>query len=66
MIRVRYKPASGDLWLELKGHTDTDICAAASAIVQTAGLGLKALARCHPGKVHFEEVSADEDERAPP
>lgn len=56
MIKVTVRPASGDFTLEVKGHADPEVCAAVSAIVQTAALGCKAVAQMHPDKVTFKEV----------
>lgn len=66
MTRVMYSREGGDVTLTIKGHTRTDICAAVSAIVETAALGLKAIAQTHPESVAFDDESPAQPKRAPP
>ncbi|MCW2900232.1 MAG: hypothetical protein JWO67_2497 [Streptosporangiaceae bacterium] len=58
MIRIRADLADGLTRVEVSGHeygaADGRVCAAVSAIVQTALLGLVEIARQHPDIVSVE------------
>ena len=58
MIGVRAELADGRLLLEVVGHAgvleEGRVCAAVSAITQTALLGLEEIARQYPDHVQFE------------
>lgn len=58
MIRIRARLGDGRTSIEVDGHeghvADGRICAAVSAITQTALLGLQEVARQHPDLVSVE------------
>ena len=58
MIRVRARLGDGRTSIEVDGHEehaeDGRVCAAVSAITQTALLGLEEVARHHPDLVSVE------------
>lgn len=58
MIRVRARLGDGRTSIEVDGHEghveDGRVCAAVSAITQTALLGLEEIARQHPDLVSVE------------
>lgn len=61
MIQITIKAASGDMTIEAKGHAlynpgNDIVCAAVSAILQTAALGLQAVADNYPEHVTFDTV----------
>lgn len=49
MIGVRISCVDGRSYIETKGHTSPIVCAAVSAIMQNAALGLMAIAMTNPG-----------------
>jgi uncharacterized protein YsxB (DUF464 family) len=63
VIVIRAELADGSLRLSVEGHAnlagDGRVCAAVSAVTQTALLGLEELARQHPGYIDLaiEETS---------
>jgi uncharacterized protein YsxB (DUF464 family) len=58
VIVIRGELADGSLHLSVEGHAnlgaDGRVCAAVSAVTQTALLGLEELARQHPGHIDLE------------
>ncbi|MBW1600890.1 ribosomal-processing cysteine protease Prp [Streptomyces sp. JJ66] len=58
MIRIRAHLGEGHTFIEVEGHEghveDGRVCAAVSAITQTALLGLDQIARQHPDLVSVE------------
>ena len=58
MINVRAELADGRMLLTVEGHAnhaeDGAVCAAVSAVTQTAILGLEEIARQYPSHVCFE------------
>ncbi|HEY9412227.1 MAG TPA: ribosomal-processing cysteine protease Prp [Jiangellaceae bacterium] len=58
MIRIRARLGDGHTSIEVDGHEghvlDGRVCAAVSAITQTALLGLDEIARQHPDLVSIE------------
>ncbi|MFI1580021.1 ribosomal-processing cysteine protease Prp [Embleya sp. NPDC020630] len=58
MIRIRARLGDGSTRIEVSGHEghveDGRVCAAVSAITQTALLGLEAVAAQHPDLVSVE------------
>jgi uncharacterized protein YsxB (DUF464 family) len=58
VINVRAELADGRLLLSVEGHADQAengrVCAAVSAVAQTAVLGLEQLARMHPNHISIE------------
>jgi uncharacterized protein YsxB (DUF464 family) len=58
VINVRAELADGRLQLSVEGHAnqaeDGRVCAAVSAVTQTALLGLEEIARLHPNHVSIE------------
>lgn len=61
MIKIKTKKKSGDLYIIVKGHANYApygkdiVCSGISAILQTAILGLKAIAEAYPNHVKVEE-----------
>lgn len=57
MIKVNVKMNSGDIVIDVKGHAgyaphgQDIVCAAVSAILQTAVLGIESIAETYPGHV---------------
>ena len=43
----------GKTMIEVEGHADKQACAAVSAIIQTAALGLEAVSKIKPNQVKF-------------
>lgn len=66
MIRVNAKLESGDIIIDVKGHSgyaphgQDIVCAAVSAILQTAVLGLESIAATYPNCVEVNIDSADD------
>jgi uncharacterized protein YsxB (DUF464 family) len=68
MIKVRVDMGSGDLTIDVKGHAgyaphgQDIVCAAVSAIVQTAVLGLESIAAGYPDFVEVDIASRVDDQ----
>jgi uncharacterized protein YsxB (DUF464 family) len=64
MLDIRINRRHGRTVLQLDGHADFApagrdiVCAAAAAIVDTAAMGLEAIAKAHPDHVSFQEDTA--------
>ena len=56
MIRVRAQLGPGRTHIEVTGHAESHVCAAVSAITQTALLGLEQIALQHPDLVEIEII----------
>ncbi len=65
MIHVRAHLSEGLTRIEVEGHEghveDGRVCAAVSAITQTALLGLEQIAAAHPGLVQVEITTTPEE-----
>lgn len=68
MIKVRVNMESGDMLIDVKGHAGYAphgrdiVCAAVSAILQTAVLGLESIAETYPDFVEVDIVSGSDDQ----
>jgi uncharacterized protein YsxB (DUF464 family) len=66
MINVDVKMKSGDMVIDVKGHAgyaphgQDIVCAAVSAILQTAVLGLESVARTYPDNVRVNIQGCDQ------
>lgn len=68
MIKVNVKMASGDIQIDVKGHAgyaphgQDIVCAAVSAILQTAVLGIESIAATYPShvKVNIDQQVDDQ------
>lgn len=53
-INIKENQKEGKYSIIVEGHTETQVCAGVSAIMQTASLGLQAIAQNYPNNVKFE------------
>lgn len=66
MIKVYISQKEGDISIDVVGHAEYDeygkdiVCAGVSAIVQTAILGLEAIAQSYPNNVQIINLGGEE------